>query len=271
MGSQVASAPLLRKAPPLRITILGCGTSTGVPVVGCDCAVCGSEDPKNDRMRSGLRIAFGDPERVILIDTSADFRRQCLRFDIRRVDAVLFTHAHADHIFGLDDLRPFNFRQKADIDCFGSHQTLASVKKTFAYIFDGQAPEGGGKPRLRLRPVDATFEVAGLSIEPIPVLHGSLEVFAYRVGTFAYVTDTHEIPEASMAKLDGVETLILDALRYRPHPTHFSVQQAIQVASRIGARRTVLTHLNHEVDYNAPEVELPAGVELAYDGLSFDI
>ena len=271
MGSQVVAAPLLQNTPPLSITILGCGTSTGVPVVGCGCPVCRSGDPKNDRMRSGLRISFGDPERVVLIDTSADLRRQCLRFDIRRVDAVLFTHAHADHIFGLDDLRPFNFHQNADIDCFGSRHTLAALKKTFAYIFDGQAPEGGGKPRLQLRPVNGPFEAAGLHIEPIPVLHGSLEVFAYRIGRFAYVTDTHEIPNASMAKLDGVETLILDALRYRPHPTHFSVQEAIQVAARIGARRTVLTHLNHEVDYNSPEVELPAGVELAYDGLSFDI
>ncbi len=275
MRSLVAASSLLHSVPSsvpsLRITILGCGTSTGVPMVGCDCGVCRSDDPKNDRMRSGLRIAFGDPERVLIVDTSADFRRQCLRFDIRRVDAVLFTHAHADHIFGLDDLRPFNFYQKADIDCFGSSQTLEALKRSFSYIFDGKVAEGGGKPRLRLRPVAEPFGTLGLHIDPIPVLHGSLEVFAYRIGRFAYVTDTHEIPEASMTKLDGVETLILDALRYRPHPTHFSVQEAIQVATRIGAKRTIFTHLNHEIDYHAPEIELPAGMELAYDGLSFDV
>jgi len=240
-------------------------------MVGCDCAVCTSDEPKNDRMRSGLRVAFGDPERVILVDTSADLRRQCLRFGVKRVDAVLYTHAHADHIFGLDDLRPYNFYQGSDIECFGSDHTLGVLKHTFSYVFDGQTPEGGGKPRLHLHPVDAPFEVHGLRVEPIPVLHGSLEVFGYRFGRFAHITDTHHIPDDSMAKLDGIETLILDALRYRPHPTHFSIAEAIEVSKRIGARRTILTHLNHEVDYNALEVELPPGVELAYDGLSFTV
>ena len=269
--SVVTATDVNGECPALNVTIMGCGTSTGVPVVGCDCAVCTSPDPKNDRTRSGLRISFGDPERVILVDTSADLRRQCLRFDVRRVDAVLYTHAHADHIFGLDDLRPYNFYQGTDIDCFGSAQTLETLQQCFSYVFDGQASEGGGKPRLRPRPVSEPFDVLGLRIEPIPVRHGSLEVYGYRFGRFAHVTDTHEIPEPSMAKLDGIETLILDALRYRPHSTHFSVAEAIEVSKRIGAKRTILTHLNHEVDYNAPEVDLPPGVELAYDGLSFTV
>lgn len=253
----------------LRVTVLGCGTSTGVPVVGCRCEVCTSDEPKNHRMRPSLCLRWG--ERVILVDTSTDLRHQCLRFDVRRVDAVLYTHAHADHIFGLDDLRPFNFRQQGDIPCYGSAHTLEQIRRTFAYVFDGLPSEGGGKPRLTTVPIEGRFEVFGLEVEAIPVLHGSLEVQAYRFGDFAYVTDTHHVPEASVERLSGVDTLIVDALRYRPHSTHFTVDQAIELSARLGARRTWLTHLNHEVDYAAPQVDLPAGVEFAYDGLEFRI
>lgn len=258
----------------VRVTVTGCGTSTGVPVVGCDCAVCRSDQPRNHRLRSGLRLQVvdsGGEDRTLLIDTSPDLRRQCLTFGVERVDAVLYTHAHADHILGLDDLRPYNFLQDADIPCYGSPHTLAALRSTFPYVFDGLPAEGGGKPRLRLIEVDGPFSVFGLDVVPVPVMHGSLEVLAYRFGDFAYVTDTHHIPDASLAKLDGVRTLILDALRYRPHPTHFSVSEALQVIADLGVERAYLTHLNHEVDYDAPEVDLPPGVELAYDGLSFDI
>ncbi|MEM1203696.1 MAG: MBL fold metallo-hydrolase [Acidobacteriota bacterium] len=253
----------------LEVTILGSGTSVGVPVVGCDCSVCCSVEPRNRRLRSGLCVRAG--ERVILVDTSPDLREQCLRNDIRRVDAVLFTHAHADHIFGLDDLRPFNFRQRGEIRCYGSPATLEQIRTTFSYIFDGQPAQGGGKPRLVLVPVRGTFTVQDLEVRAVPVWHGSLEVYAYRFGSFAYVTDCSDIPQDAFEALRGVDTLVLDALRYEAHPTHFSIPEAVDMAARLGARQTYLTHLNHDVDYNAPAVDLPPEVELAYDGLSFSV
>ncbi len=252
----------------LRITMLGSGTSTGVPVIACRCAVCTSEEPRNRRWRPGLKI---ETERgVLLVDTPTDLREQALRFGLERVDGVLFTHAHADHIFGLDDVRIFNFRQRAAIPCYGSGETLAAIRRTFAYAFEA-TQEGGGKPQLELIEVRAPFEVLGQSVVPVPVWHGGMEVFGYRFGSFAYVTDCNRIPESSFQQLEGVETLILDALRYRPHSTHFSIQQAVEAAARIGAARTVLTHLAHEVDYAAPQFPLPAGVELGYDGLVLDV
>ncbi|MEM1179345.1 MAG: MBL fold metallo-hydrolase [Acidobacteriota bacterium] len=263
------TAPLGVGFDAFQITVMGCGTSTGVPVIGCDCPVCRSPDPKNKRMRSGLALRFGP--RVILIDTSPDLRQQCLRFSVERVDAVLYTHSHADHIFGLDDLRPFNFRQDDPIACFGSAHTLGHLRRTFAYAFDGVPSEGGGKPRLITAEVEGIFEVFDLEIQALPVLHGSLEVTAYRIGPFAYVTDCHHIPDSTFEALRGTRILILDALRYEPHPTHFSVAEALDAARRIGAERTYLTHMNHDIDYNAPAVELPPGVELAYDGLTFHV
>ena len=221
--------------------MLGSGTSTGVPVVGCDCAVCRSTDPRNRRMRPGLRVETAGAS--LVIDTSPDFREQALRFAIDRVDAVLYTHPHADHIFGLDDLRIYNFRQHASIPCFGSAETMNRMRQIFTYVFeDGQ--EGGGKPRL-----------------------GDMEVFGYRIGRFACVTDVNHISEASFALLAGVELLVLSALRYRPHPTHFSLAEAIAVAQRIGARRTLLTHIAHDIDHGRLEIPLPPGIELGYDGL----
>lgn len=252
----------------MRVTMLGSGTSTGVPVISCTCAVCTSEEPRNRRWRPGLKIETGGG--VLLVDTSTDLREQALRFGLPRVDGVLFTHAHADHIFGLDDVRIFNFRQHAAISCYGSAETLAAIRRTFAYAFEA-TQEGGGKPQLDLIAVRAPFEVLGRTVVPVPVWHGEMEVFGYRLGSFAYVTDCNLIPETSFALLDGVETLILDALRYRPHATHFSVAEAVEVAARIGARRTVLTHLAHEIDYGAPQFPLPEGVELGYDGLVLDV
>ena len=244
--------------------MLGSGTSTGVPVVGCDCAVCRSTDPRNRRMRPGLRLEMAGLS--LVIDTSPDFREQALRFAIDRVDAVLYTHSHADHVFGLDDLRIFNFRQQGSIPCFGSAETMSRMRQIFTYVFeDGQ--EGGGKPRLELVPVRSPFEVLGLRVAPIPVRHGAMEVFGFRVGRFACVTDVNFISDESFALLAGVELLVLSALRYRPHPTHFNLAEAIAVAQRIGARRTVLTHIAHDIDHARLEVPLPSGIELGYDGL----
>jgi phosphoribosyl 1,2-cyclic phosphate phosphodiesterase len=252
----------------MRVTMLGSGTSTGVPVIGCRCAVCRSDNPKNRRMRPGLKLELETG--VVLVDTPTDLREQALRFGLPRLDAVLFTHAHADHIFGLDDIRIFNFRQGRAIPCYGSETTLAAIRRTFAYVFEA-GQEGGGKPQLDLLPVRAPFELLGERVVPVPVWHGAMEVFGYRLGRFAYVTDCNVIPETSYALLEGVEILILDALRYRPHSTHFSVDEAVGAARRIGARRTILTHFSHDVDHGAPAVQLPAGVELGYDGLELDV
>ncbi len=252
----------------LEVTVLGCGTSTGVPVAGCRCTVCTSGEPRNQRLRPALLLEVGG--RAVLVDTPPDLRQQALRFGIERVDAVLYTHAHADHIFGLDDLRIYNFRQRASIPCYGSAETLRRIRHVFDYAFeDGQ--EGGGKPKIELLPVSCPFAAAGLCVTPVPVWHGELEVFGYRFGRFAYVTDCNRIPEASFALLAGVEVLILDGLRHRPHPTHFSIAEAVEAAARIGAQRTYLTHLNHDIDYRSAAAALPPSVELAYDGLRFEI
>lgn len=252
----------------LRITILGSGTSSGVPVIGCDCAVCASPAPENKRLRAGLKIEFDD--RVVLVDTPTDLRQQALRFGMPRLDAILFTHAHADHVFGLDDVRIFNFRQRQSIPCYGSRRTLAGLRRTFSYVFEpGQ--EGGGKPRLELVEAGDEIDLFGRSFAPVPVMHGDLPVDGYRVGDFAYVTDCNLIPEASFALLRGLEVLVLGALRYSAHPTHFSIAQAVEVAERIGARRTFFTHLAHEVDHHAPRLELPPGVAFGYDGLVVEL
>lgn len=251
-----------------KVTMMGSGTSSGVPVINCRCPVCTSEEPRNRRTRAGLKLEL--PGGTLLVDTPTELRLQCLRFGLERVDGVLFTHAHADHIFGLDDLRIFNFHQRQDIPCYGSPKTLEALARIFAYVFEA-GQEGGGKPRLELVPIDGPFEAAGVEIVPVPVLHGGLEVTAFRIGSFAYVTDCSEIPHASRDLLAGVEVLILGALRYHPHPTHFSIPEAIDAARGLGARRTIFTHLAHEVDYARPQVALPAGMELGYDGLVLEL
>lgn len=253
---------------PLRVTMFGSGTSTGVPVIGCHCAVCTSDEPRNRRLRTGLKL---ETERgVILVDSPTDLRQQALRFGLERVDAVLYTHAHADHVNGLDDLRIFNFRQRSSIPCYGSAQTLAALRRFFSYVFEpGQ--DGGGKPKLDLHEVRTSFEVLGLGVTPVPVLHGQLEVYGYRIGDFAYVTDCSFIPESSFDLLRGVKVLIVDALRYHRHPTHFTVEEALAAAARLGARRTILTHLGHEIDYGKPALVLPPGAEFGYDGLAFEL
>jgi phosphoribosyl 1,2-cyclic phosphate phosphodiesterase len=244
--------------------MLGSGTSTGIPVIGCDCDVCRSDDPRNRRMRPGLLLETGG--RSLVIDTSPDFREQALRHRIARVDGVLYTHPHADHVFGLDDLRIFNFRQGGSIPCYGSAETMARMRQIFTYVFE-EGQEGGGKPKLDLVAVREPFAAGGVEVVPIPVTHGDMEVFGYRVGRFACVTDVNFIPESSFELLAGVELLVLSALRYRPHPTHFSLAEAIAVAERIGARRTLFTHIAHDIDHGRLRLALPPGIEIGHDGL----
>ena len=254
----------------LDIIILGSGTSTGIPVVGCDCAVCHSTDPRNQRTRCSALLSHSGHN--ILIDTSTDLRWQALREDIRHVDAVLYTHSHADHLHGIDDLRGFNLRSQEPIPLYGSIRTLERVRDNFSYIFD-DIENPGYVPRLALFPVEETFSLFDLQITPIPLFHGRMQAFGYRCGPFAYLTDCNEIPATSLDLLHGLELLVLDGLRFKPHTTHFNIAQAVQMAQRIGARQTLLTHLSHEVDHPRHNPQLPEGVEFAYDGqrLSFPL
>lgn len=249
----------------MRVTFLGTGTSTGVPVVGCRCRVCTSENPKNQRLRQSVAIEANGKH--FLIDTTPDLRLQLLRHPIPRLDFVLFTHSHSDHLMGLDDIRPFNFRQREPVVAFANPMTAKAVRRAFGYIWD-HSQIGGGKPQLDLREVTEPFTHEGIDVVPIPVTHGDWTILGFRLGTFAYITDTNGIPDASMELLRGVEYLALDGLRPAPrHPTHFVIDEAVACAKRIGARETWLIHLTHEVEHDEVEATLPPGVRLAYDGL----
>lgn len=252
----------------LNITLLGSGTSTGVPVVGCACPVCRSEHPFNQRTRCSALINYGNYN--ILIDTSTDLRQQALREDIRHIDAVFYTHCHADHIHGIDDLRAFNQHSRGPIPLYGSPRTLKRIETNFNYIFDPREPVSY-IPNLELHPITCAVELFGLRIIPIPLEHGSLPVYGYRCGDFAYLTDCNHIPPASLEMLADLNILILDGLRFTPHRTHFNIPQAVSVARRIGARLTLLTHLSHEVDHPVHDQQLPAGIGLAYDGQTFQL
>jgi phosphoribosyl 1,2-cyclic phosphate phosphodiesterase len=251
------------------VTFLGTGTSTGVPVVGCRCRVCTSDDPKNQRLRQSVKIEANGKH--FLIDTTPDLRLQLLRFPIPRLDFVLYTHSHSDHLMGLDDIRPFNFRQRESITAYASPPTAHAIRRAFSYIWN-DSQIGGGKPQLELVEVDGPFSAHGIDVIPIPVQHGEWTILGYRIGPFAYITDTNGIPPESRALLEGVEVLAIDALRPAPrHPTHFTLGEAIEAAREIGPRTTYLIHIAHEVDHRETEATLPEGVHLAYDGLQLEL
>lgn len=252
----------------LRITFLGTGTSHGVPVIACDCDVCRSDDPRNRRTRASVYVVCEDTH--VLIDTSPELRLQCLACDVRRVDAVLLTHAHADHIFGLDDLRRFNHLQKAAVPIYAEPEVLARVRQVFSYAFEA-VQVGGGLPQYDLRRIDGPFQMGALPVQPLRVWHGELAVTAFRMGAFAYVTDASRIPDGTLEQLRGLHTLILDGLRYKPHATHLSIEQAVEVVQRLNPQRTYLTHMTHDVDYQTLLGELPDGIEPAHDGLAIDV
>jgi phosphoribosyl 1,2-cyclic phosphate phosphodiesterase len=251
----------------MKITILGSGTSTGVPMVGCECPVCTSDDSRDKRTRASLLVSYND--HTVLIDTSTDLREQALRHQIKRIDAVLFSHAHADHVNGIDDLRGFHFLHRDIIPCFASRTTLNTLLSGFSYIFNEH--EGSGySPLMAPHEVTGPFELFGETVIPIPLLHGRTESLGYRIGAAAYLTDCSSIPETSLELLHGLELLIIDGLRWTEHPFHFNITGAIAAARQIQARRTVLTHLTHQLAH-AEENKLPPGFELAYDGMEFDL
>jgi phosphoribosyl 1,2-cyclic phosphate phosphodiesterase len=253
----------------LTITFLGTGTSTGVPVIGCRCGVCTSGNEKNKRLRQSVKIEANG--KFALIDTTPDLRLQLLRDPIPRLDFILFTHSHSDHLMGLDDIRPFNFRQHEPIHAFANPKTAKAIRRAFSYIWNDSQP-GGGKPQLELHEVEEPFTHEGIRIVPIPVTHGDWTILGFRIGDFAYITDTNGVPDSSVRLLDGIRILALDGLRPSPpHPTHFTIEEAIECSRRIGAKDTYLIHLTHDIDHDEFERTLPAGVRLAYDGLKLEL
>jgi phosphoribosyl 1,2-cyclic phosphate phosphodiesterase len=254
----------------VRLVVLGSGTSNGVPVIGCDCAVCRSPDPRDKRTRPSILVEVGDAR--VVVDTTPELRLQLVRERVPSVDAIVFTHEHADHIYGLDDVRVFSMRQRRPVPVFGPARTLAAIRRSFAYIFAEGPSVGGGRPQLDLREIDGPFEpVAGVPFEPVTVWHGALPVNAYRIGDLAYVTDVNRIDPDALDRLRGLDVLILDALRERPHPTHYSVAEALEVVAELKPARTYLTHICHDMGHADMDGKLPSGVELAYDGLALEL
>ncbi len=247
--------------------LLGTGTSVGVPAIGCGCDVCQSEDPKNKRTRCS--IILGLPEGNLLIDTSPDLRAQLLREDIGIVHAVAYTHEHADHIFGLDDLRLFQFYLDQPLPLYCEPQVEKRLRHSFDYAFsDREQTHVGAIPKLIFESISSDpFQVLGAQVQPVRLLHGPrFEVLGFRIGNVAYCTDTNLIPEQSLAQLEGLDVLILDALRYRSHVTHFSVDEAIAIANRLQPKQTYFTHICHDLDHEATNATLPSNMQLAFDG-----
>jgi phosphoribosyl 1,2-cyclic phosphate phosphodiesterase len=252
----------------VRITFLGTGTSQGIPIIGCDCAVCQSPAPEDKRFRASIVVTQDDGTQV-LVDTTPDLRSQALALRLSRVDTVVYTHSHADHIFGLDELRRFiALRGGGSLTVHGDSHTIAELTRIFAYAFHSPLELGGGVPRLVPAVVNGPFDVAGTQWIPVPILHGRRVIFGYRIGGFAYLTDCSGVPDESWALLEGLDLLVIGALRERAHPTHFSLSEAVAAARRTGAARTLFTHMCHDLGHAETNARLPDGMALAYDGLS---
>jgi len=256
----------------VKITFLGTGTSTGVPAIGCACAVCRSNDPRNKRRRTSLYVQAAG--RHIVIDTPPDFRDQVLTFGVCRLDAVLITHAHADHIFGFDDIRRFNEVQRAVIPVYGSPDTITVMNRFFPYVHQVAQP-GLSYPRVDFQTVTAPFTVGPVKIEPLLVEHANIETCGYRLEadgrTLGYVPDCHQLSESAAQRLRGLDAMILDGLRRKSHPTHFTLDQSIAELQRLGARRSFITHMTHDLDFETTAQVLPTGIEIPYDGLTVDM
>ena len=257
----------------MRITFLGTATSIGVPVIGCDCAVCQSDDPRNHRLRSSIFVET--PECQWAVDTGPDFRMQCLRENIRHLDAVIYTHAHMDHVVGFDDLRRFTFGKDADLPIHGTAECLADLKRMFHYAFNGENCYIG---YIKPRPIeiDGPFQLGSTEITPLPVEHGRVTTIGFLFTKpdgkrLAYISDIKRLSPEAEALVQGVDVLILDALRFREHPTHLNFSEALQLRADVGARQTWFTHFSCEVDHEKAEASLPNGVALAYDGLKLEL
>lgn len=253
----------------MRILFLGTGTSYGVPVIGCSCDVCTSSSDKNKRLRCSLLVSYNDKN--ILIDTPPDLRTQLLSHNITHIDSILFTHYHADHILGLDDVRILNKLQGCAIPCYGPDHTISTVRSIFSYAFDPSTPVGGGLPQLTLNRLSDPLPLFGQPVRPVHIMHGTLPIVGYTWKSFAYVTDCSYMPEESISLLRNIPVLVLNGLRYRKHSTHYSIGEAVDVINAIQPRKAYLTHISHDVDYHNLRVDLPDNIELAYDGLSLDV
>jgi phosphoribosyl 1,2-cyclic phosphate phosphodiesterase len=252
------------------LTVLGSGTSMGVPTIGCSCRVCTSTDPHDRRTRPSIMLEYEG--RCVLIDTTPDFREQAIREHITHLDAVLYTHAHADHILGLDDVRPLSFRHHEKIPLYAYPSTAEALQKIFRYIFDSEY-KYGGIARVQMNHLNGSLELFGARFEPVTVLHGDAEIHGFRFGAAAYLTDFSAIPPASMERLRGLDILFLDALRHRPHPTHSTVSNSLKLVEELQPQRAFFTHISHDLPHEETNRDLPAHVRLAHDGLrlEFDI
>jgi phosphoribosyl 1,2-cyclic phosphate phosphodiesterase len=252
----------------LQLTVLGSGTSMGVPTLGCHCAVCESKDPLDKRTRPSVLLSYSG--RNVVIDTTPDFRFQAMRSKLDRLDAILYTHAHADHILGLDDIRPYNLKQKGRVPIYATETTLRTLRRTFAYIFD-DTPTASSLPGVELHTIDGPFELFGLKFTPIPAMHGPTEVLGFRFGNTAYLTDFSTVPESSKALLRGLENFVLDALRYVPHPMHSTVAQSLKLVEELRPKHAWFTHICHDLGHADTNAKLPENVRLAYDGLNLEV
>jgi phosphoribosyl 1,2-cyclic phosphate phosphodiesterase len=252
----------------LQLTVLGSGTSMGVPTLGCHCAVCDSGDPRDKRTRPSLLLSYNG--RNVVIDTAPDFRTQAMRERIDRLDAVIYTHSHADHILGLDDIRPYNLKQGGVVPVYASAETETTLRRQFAYIFDDTSTESS-VPGVEMRRIDGPFEIFGLRFTPVAANHGTQPVLGFRFGGAAYLTDFSSVPEPSKQLLQGLDDFILDALRYTPHPMHSNVAQSLALVAELKPKRAWFTHICHDLGHTEANAKLPEGVQLAYDGLKFEV
>jgi phosphoribosyl 1,2-cyclic phosphate phosphodiesterase len=253
----------------LKVTILGSGTSQGVPLITCQCKVCSSNDPRDNRLRCSILIEQGD--QTIVIDTGPDFRQQMLRAKVKKLDAVVFTHSHKDHIAGMDDIRAFNYSQKRDMDVYASQDVEEALKREFFYVF--MTEKHPGVPSVQLHTIrNESFQIADVQLQPIAVWHHKMPVFGFRIGNFAYITDANLIPAQEMDKLQGLDILILNALRKESHISHFNLEQALEIIDQLKPKKAYLTHISHQFGLHAEEEALlPHNVFLAYDGLELQL
>ncbi|GAC1430114.1 MAG: GPMC system MBL fold metallohydrolase [Terriglobales bacterium] len=250
------------------LTVLGSGTSMGVPTIGCDCAVCHSTDPHDRRTRPSVLIEYGG--HAVIIDTTPDFREQAIRENICSLDAALYTHAHADHILGIDDLRPLSFLHRPNkLPLYARQDAVDFIRSMFRYVFDANY-KFGGLPQLELKVIEGPMELFGIRFEPITVVHGDMEIYGFRFGSAAYLTDHSDIPESSVEKLRDLDILFLDALRYKPHPTHSTVENSLRIVEKVKPKRAFFTHICHDLPHEETNASLPPNVQLSYDGMKLE-